>query len=169
MKKDAKNDLNSLIDEMRTTVHELKQPSTKMEQLRINQEKYAQVRSRQALLEARINPIKLKFAFLQDDSNSDSTVVELTEEEKLKLASLEDEWHKFLKGLVEANQIIVKNYGEHKLEQDNIMDDFKKEVTDNKDSFKKSAPFSVEKSQEFDNEKAMEKLQEFKMACVELR
>jgi dynein heavy chain, axonemal len=63
----------------------------------------------------------------------------------------------------------VKNYGEHKLEQDNIMDDFKKEVTDNKDSFKKAAPFSVEKSQEFDNEKAMEKLQEFKVACLELR
>lgn len=49
------------------------------------------------------------------------------------------------------------------------MDDFKKEVTDNKDSFKKSAPFSVEKSQEFDNAKAMEKLQDFKLACVELR
>lgn len=55
------------------------------------------------MLEARINPIKQKFAFLQDDSNSDSTVVELTEEEKLKLASLEDEWLKFLKGLTEAN------------------------------------------------------------------
>ena len=54
----------------------------------------------------------------------------------MKLASLEDEWNKFLKGLTEANAIILKNYGEHKVEMDSTMDDFKKEVLDNRHLFK---------------------------------
>jgi len=47
LKKDAKFDLNSLIDEMRTTVAELKQPSTKLEQLKRNKLRYAEIRSKQ--------------------------------------------------------------------------------------------------------------------------
>jgi hypothetical protein len=71
LKKDAKQDLNSLIDEMRNTVAELKQPSSKLEQLKRNKIRYAEVRAKQSQLEARLNPIKQKFAFIQDDSNND--------------------------------------------------------------------------------------------------
>jgi hypothetical protein len=60
----------------------------------------------------------------------------LQEEDKLKLASLEEEWNKFLKGMTEAHAVIQKNYQEHKLEMDNSIEDFKKEVLDNKSSFK---------------------------------
>jgi len=106
LKKDAKNDLNSLIDEMRNTVNELKQPSSKLEQLKRNKIRYAEVRAKQTQLEARLNPIKQKFAFIQDDSNNDSSITELSEEDKLKLASLEEEWNKFLKGMTEAHAVI---------------------------------------------------------------
>jgi len=63
-----------------------------------------------------------------------------------------------LKGLTEANAIILKNYGEHKVEMDSTMDDFKKEVLDNRHLFKQNAPFSVDKNYEYDNTKPLEKL-----------
>lgn len=47
LKKDAKTDLNSLIDEMQQTVEELKQPSQKREQLKKNKERYNEVRAKQ--------------------------------------------------------------------------------------------------------------------------
>jgi len=146
LKKDAKNDLNSLIDEMRNTVQELKTPSTKLDTLKRNKARYTEVRAKQAQLEARLNPIRLKFNYITDDNNNDSNITELTEDEKQKLASLDEEWNKFQKGLTEANGIIQKNYGEHKLEMDNVLEDFKKEVLDNKNTFKQTAPFAVQKS-----------------------
>jgi len=45
LKKDAKNDLNSLIDEMRNTVHELKTPAINLEQLKRNKARYQAVRA----------------------------------------------------------------------------------------------------------------------------
>lgn len=169
LKKDAKQDLNSLIDEMKNTVQELKTPSTKLETLKRNKARYAEVRAKQTQLEARLNPIRLKFAYITDDQNNDANITELSEEEKIKLASLEEEWNKFLKGLTEAHQVIQKNYQEHKLEMDNTLDDFKKEVDDNLRTFKQAAPFAVEKGQEIDNIKSLEKINDFKMQCVELR
>lgn len=109
LKKDAKNDLNSLIDEMRETVQELKKPATKLETLKKNKMRYQEVRNKQDQLQARLIPIRQKFAYITDDSN-DSNVTELTEDEKNKLASLDEEWNKFQKGLTDANQIIQKNY-----------------------------------------------------------
>ncbi len=128
LKKDAKTDLTSLIDEMRNTVNELKQPSSKLEQLRRNKERYAEVRAKQGELEARLNPIRQKFAYLLDDSQNEATMTELNEEDKLKLASLDEEWNKFIKGMAEAHAVITKNFGEHKAEMDNSIEDFKKEV-----------------------------------------
>lgn len=78
-------------------------------------------------------------------------MIELSEEDKIKLASLDDEWNKFLKGMSDANQQITKNYAEHKAEMDNSIEDFKKEVIENRNIFKQNAPFSVDKSSEFDN------------------
>jgi len=102
LKKDAKNDLNSLIDEMRETVQELKKPATKLETLKKNKMRYQEVRNKQDQLQARLIPIRQKFAYITDDSN-DSNVTELTEDEKNKLASLDEEWNKFQKGLTDAN------------------------------------------------------------------
>lgn len=106
LKKDAKQDLNSLIDEMRNTVQELKTPSAKLDTLKRNKARYHEVRAKQGQLEARLNPIRLKFAYITDDSNSDANSTELSEDEKQKLASLEEEWNKFQKGMTEAWAII---------------------------------------------------------------
>lgn len=104
-----------------------------------------------------------------DDSQNEATMTELSEEDKVKLASLEEEWNKFIKGMAEAHIIITRNFGEHKAEMDNSIEDFKREVQENRNSFKQQAPFSVDKAFEFDNIKPLEKLTEFKLACVELR
>lgn len=169
LKKDAKHDLNSLIDEMRNTVQELKTPSTKLDTLKRNKARYAEVRAKQGQLEARLNPIRLKFNYITDDNNNDSNITELSEDEKQKLASLDDEWNKFQKGMTEAYGIIQKNYGEHKLEMDNTLEDFKKEVLDNKSTFKQTAPFAVDKKQELENSTAIAALSQFKLECIELR
>lgn len=52
---------------------------------------------------------------------------------------------------------------------DSSIEDFKKSVQENRNNFKQNAPFSVEKSAEHDNIKSLEKLQEFKQQCAELR
>ena len=128
LKKDARNDLTTLIEEMHNTVEDLKMPSQKREQLKKNKERYNEVRAKQHLLEARIEPIKKKFAFIQDDANSESTMTELTEEEKAKLPSLDELWGKFLKGMTEANAVIMRDYQTLKAEMDSSIDDFKKSV-----------------------------------------
>ena len=128
LKKDAKTDLNTLIDEMQQTVEELKQPSQKREQLKKNKERYNEVRAKQHLLEGRIEPIKKKFAFILDDANSESTTTELSEEDKIKLASLDELWGKFLKGMTEANAVIMRDYQTLKAEMDSSIEDFKKSV-----------------------------------------
>jgi signal transduction histidine kinase len=47
LKKDAKQDLNSLIDEMRNTVAELKTPSARSDILARNKARYHEVRAKQ--------------------------------------------------------------------------------------------------------------------------
>jgi len=158
LKKDAKTDLNTLIDEMQQTVEELKQPSQKREQLKKNKERYNEVRAKQHLLEGRIEPIKKKFAFILDDANSESTTTELSEEDKIKLASLDELWGKFLKGMTEANAVIMRDYQTLKAEMDSSIEDFKKSVQENRQNFKQTAPFAVEKAAEYDNVKSLEKL-----------
>jgi len=55
-------------------------------------------------------------------------MTELTEEEKAKLASLDELWGKFLKGMAEANAVIMRDYQTLKAEMDSSIDDFKKSV-----------------------------------------
>lgn len=96
-------------------------------------------------------------------------MTELSEEDKNKLASLDELWGRFLKGMQEANTVILRDYQTLKAEMDSSIEDFKKSVQENRANFKQSAPFAVEKSAEHDNIKALEKLQEFKQQCAELR
>ena len=84
----------------------------------------------------------------------------LTEDDKNKLGLLEDAWAKFNDGLEESNLIIQKSYAQLKTEMDHTIDDFKKEVQENKKNFQNQAPYSVDKN--IDNQKAKEKLHEFK-------
>jgi dynein heavy chain len=91
----------------------------------------------------------------------------LTEEDKQKLLTLDDAWNKFNEGLGEAFQIINKSYISLKAEMDHTIDDFKKEVLENKRNFQQQAPYAVDKT--MDNLKAKEKLQEFRASTKELR
>jgi len=90
---------------MQETVEELKQNCTKLEQLKRNRERYAEVRSKEHLLEARIQPIRLKFAYIMDDDKQ-GQVVEFTELDKMLLASLDENWAKFKKGMNDAHTVI---------------------------------------------------------------
>jgi hypothetical protein len=51
-------------------------------------------------------PIKQKFNFIMDDAQNDSGATELSEEDKAKLLTLDEEFGKFLKGMSEAYGII---------------------------------------------------------------
>lgn len=52
---------------------------------------------------------------------------------------------------------------------DNTLEDFKKEVLDNKSTFKQTAPFAVAKSAELENSGAVQAINQFKLDCIELR
>ena len=99
--------------------------------------------------QARIEPIKKKFEFIMDDNlNSEIGTVELTEEDKNNLFSIDGEYKKFLLGMTDANAIIMKCYGEFKSVMEDTIDEFKREVGENLDNFRKNAPWSVTKGQE---------------------
>jgi F0F1-type ATP synthase membrane subunit b/b' len=70
----------------------------------------------------------------------------LSEDDREKLAGLDDAWNRFRDGMEEANLIIQKSYAQLKTEMDHIIDDFKKNVQDNKKNFQNQAPYSVDKN-----------------------
>lgn len=93
----------------------------------------------------------MKFSFIMDDGNNSNGTIELTDDDKNKLASLDECWQKYIKGIAEAQQIINKNYAELKAEMEIDIDDFKKEVNENRQNFKQNAPTAVDKNDEFNN------------------
>ena len=103
------------------------------------------------------------------DDDKQGQVVEFTEHDKILLASLDENWVKFKKGMVEANLMIQKSTIELKQEMDSSIEDFKKEVQENRVNFKNTAPFAVNKTNEFDNTKALDELKEFSRICQEHR
>jgi len=103
---ESKKDLYSFLEELTETVDELKKTCQNKEQLKRNREKEREVRSRMAQLQGRIDPIKRKFEFIQDDSFSDIGNVELTEQDKSSLAGLDHAWKQFTLGMNEAKQNI---------------------------------------------------------------
>ena len=134
--KDAKHDLNSLLQEFADTVEELKTPSTELAHLKKNKDKYAEVKSKIKKLDDRRDPIRKKFQYIIEQEQ-DITIMSggLTEEDKQRLSTLDDAWNKFNEGLGEAYQIISKSLLSLKAEMDHTIDDFKKEVQENKRNF----------------------------------
>lgn len=118
-------------------------------------------------MDARRDPIKKKFHYIQEQDQDIGGVGEMSEEDKAKLDGLDDAWLKFQDGLDEASHIIQKCYAQLKTEVDSQIDDFKKDCLENKKHFQQQAPYSVDKN--MDNDKAFEKLQEFKGYTQQLR
>jgi dynein heavy chain len=165
----SKKELKDLLDGMVETVDELRKHSSTLEDLKRKREHLAQTRAEQSALEAKIYPIKMKFSFIMDDGNNSNGTIELTDDDKNKLASLDENWTKYIKGLAEAQQIINKNYAELKAEMENNIDDFKKDVNECRQNFKQNAPTAVDKNDEFNNQKALDKLEDFNLFCADLR
>ena len=119
---------------------------------------------------ARIEPIKKKFEFITDDNNIDIGNVELTDDDKNALASLDKSWKDFEIGMMEAKQIIQKTFQEFKQTMEEEMDEFKKTVEENLNNFRKMAPFQVTPDFVADaNKKAFEAIKHFSDECLTLR
>jgi len=165
--KESKEDLNNLLTEFTETIDELRTPPTQLEHLKKNKDLYNEVRAKLHILDARREPIKKKFQYIQEQ-DQDIGLTELSDEDKAKLDGLDEAWSRFNDGLDEANLVIQKCYAQLKTEVDNSIEDFKKECQDNKKNFQLQAPYTVDKG--FDNNlKAFEKLQEFKGHTADLR
>ena len=103
-------------------------------------------------LDARRDPIKKKFEFLISEQDNDNergggniVSIDITDEDKDKLAGLNDAWENFKVGLEEANVIIKKSFSTLKQEMDHTLDDFKKEVVEKRKEFGLQAPYAVDK------------------------
>lgn len=85
----------------------------------------------------------------------------------MKIMTLDDAWNKFREGLEEAYSVIQKSYQALKNDMDHQLEDFKKDVQENKKTFQQTAPYAVDKN--MDNARAKEKLAEFKQIVREHR
>jgi hypothetical protein len=63
---EARGDLKDLLSEFEETVKELRTPPTKLEHLKKNKDLYAEVKAKLHILDARRDPIKKKFQYLQE-------------------------------------------------------------------------------------------------------
>ena len=79
--KESKEDLNNLLTEFDETIATLKTPPTQLMALKKNKDLYAEVKSKMDELEARRDPIKKKFAYIQDQ-DQDISGTELSDEDK---------------------------------------------------------------------------------------
>jgi len=95
---------------------------------------------------------------------------ELTDEDKLKLANIDTEWKNFTLGMNEAKDVLRKCQQDFKATMEEQLDEFKREVTENREKFKIQAPFMVNKEFEAENnKKAFDVIQQFQIECKNLR
>lgn len=99
----------------------------------------------------RIEPIKAKFSYIMDDNNNDG--IELTDEDKAALESLDRAWKDFEIGMLEAKTIIGKTYQDFKASMEEDIEEFRKKVDENKENFRKMAPLEVKPEFEADGNK----------------
>lgn len=163
--KQSKTDLHQFLKELKHSIDELKEQCDTPEKLHKNQNLLKRVESNKTMLQARIAPIKQKFMFLVSDENSEFFDVQLTEEEKEQLKDIDNAWVRFETGLKEAKEQLKGVYNSMKSTTETLLDDFKKEIIDLRDSFLREAP----KDKTISNEKAFEKIREYKELCEKKR
>ena len=90
-----------------------------------------------------------------DDNYSDigTGTFELTEQDKMDLAGIDQAWKNFQLGMNEAKDVIRKCLADFKATMEEKIDEFKREVTENREMFKKNAPFLITKDFEQENNK----------------
>ena len=142
------------------------------EQFKKNQDKLLEVNNRKGELQGKIDPIKKKFEFIMDDNYSDigTGTFELTETDKADLVNIDNAWKNFQLGMNEAKDVLRKCQTDFKQQQEEAIDEFKREVTENREKFKKNAPFAITKDIEAENnKKAFESIQFYQKECKNLR
>ena len=170
--KDSKKELRDFLQELEDTVQELTQVCQTQDQFKKNRDKLQWVNTeRKAELQGKIEPIKKKFDFIMDDNYSDiGTDNELTDQDKADLASVDQAWKNFLMGMNEAKDVIRKCLQDFKAGMEERIEEFKHQVTENRESFRKAAPFVITKEFEAgSNGKAFELIEHFNRECRALR
>lgn len=162
---DAREDLNSLYQLFEETAEELKTPSTELHHLKKNKELYKKITDDLPKYQARLEPIKVKFQYLEEKEQDHA----LTEDEQNKLRGLNEAWKKFNDALNDANQVINRSQRQLKQYVDSQNDDFKRRVEEKKREFETNAPFLVDKNADNENIKARELLDKFRLEASELR
>jgi len=107
-----------------------------------------------------------------DDNYSDigTGIVELTEQDKLDLAGIDQAWKTFQLGMNDAKDTIRKCQADFKATMEEQIDEFKREVTENKEKFLNNAPLIITKEFEADrNKKAFDTINHFASECQALR
>jgi hypothetical protein len=89
--KESKEELNNLLFEFEDTISILKTPPTQLMMLKKNKDLFKEVKEKLHIYDARREPIKKKFQFIQGQ-DQDIGGTELTEEDKQKLDGLDDAW-----------------------------------------------------------------------------
>ena len=89
--KESKDDLNNLLNEFDDTITILKTPPTQLAMLKKNKDLFKATKEKLAILDAKRDPIKRKFIYIQEQ-DTDLGANELSEEDKQKLEGLDDAW-----------------------------------------------------------------------------
>ena len=170
--KESKKELQEFLAELKDTVAELTQVCETKFQFKRNQDKWMEVNNRKGEMQGKIDPIKKKFEFIMDDNYSDigTGTFELTEQDKAALASIDQAWKDFQLGMADAKDVIRKCQADFKADMEERIDEFKREVGENREAFRKHAPFYITKEFETENnKKAFDTIQQYQTECKQLR
>ena len=159
---ESREELESLYNTFETVAEQLKTPSTELKHLKENKDLYEKTMEDLPKLKARIQPIEMKFEYLKSKSQEH----QLTEAEHNKLRMVHDAWDRFEEALAEGSQVLAKSQKQLRQEVDSQMDDFRRAAEENKKQFQENAPYSSDK---IENQRAKEKIQEYKVLTNDLR
>jgi hypothetical protein len=111
--REAKKDLNDLIENWNDILTTLKQPASTLQLLKDNKKLLEEVKENIPIYDQQREPIRLKFKYIAE-SEENITTNDLTEEDKAKKEALSEHFQRFKDGLEEAEANIRKYTQNHK-------------------------------------------------------
>ena len=169
--REAKRDLNGLLDEWATIYETLRKPANELATLKSNKALFDDVTSRMPKYSASIEPIRIKFRFIQQ-REEDIQNNEMTQEDKDRLLQLDEKFQDFKDNLEECEKTIKRCQALLRKDVEDQMEDFKKDCVDLKSQFRTNAPTSYDKESKAkaeENMRSFEKLAEYQQATAGLR
>jgi hypothetical protein len=169
--REAKRDLNSLLDEWTSINDTLRKPANEFPTLKTNKALYDDVLAKMPQYDAAREPIRIKFKFIQQ-REEDIQNNELTEDDKANLGLLDEKFQEFQDNLDECQKTIKRCQALLRKDVEDQMEDFKKDCVDLKNAFRQNAPTSYDKENKAkaeDNVRSFEKLGDYKNQTIFLR